>query len=135
MTEESINSNLNDFLLSKENIFIYVHNIIYTQYTVITRNLYNRKTTLKQSWSSFDVVTKHTALHIKSLIKWNGSVYIALLLCLRCMCTIKSHNLSLKSLPIPEFSGYLRNTRWSVSTNITFNILSGNIINKEKTSP
>ena len=46
------------------------------QPTVMTKKLWNRKTTLKQYWSALDVVIRQIALLevIKSLIKWNGSV-------------------------------------------------------------
>ena len=52
-------------------------------YTVITRKLWNRKTTLFQYLSVFDVVTKQKVLldTIKSLIKWNLSVFTVHLLC------------------------------------------------------
>ena len=69
-------------------------------HTVITRKLWNGRTTLQQFLSEFDVVTKNIVLLDTYQItkKLNGSV-----------CTVYFLNLkpySKSRLPISEFSGY-----------------------------
>ena len=69
-----------------------------------TRKLWNRKTTLYQSFSVFDVVTIHKAKNVNtSLIKLNRSVYntTQVLYVSHMHWTILSFNLS----PIIELSG------------------------------
>ena len=71
-------------------------------HTVITRKLWNGRTTLQQFWSEFDVVTKNIVLLDTYQItkKLNGSV------CTVYFLNLKPDSKSQSRLPISEFSGY-----------------------------